>query len=330
MMAALSRPLGRLLYGILMAMVFSGCTALQDGWPPNGPAGPRRVTPEAAAPAAPEAGPETVRELETDGDLLLESGNLPMAMVKYHRALEKAPGNADLRYKIGRLLLVGGASDTARRTFLAVIERQPDHARAYQGIGHARFQMENFDEAEAAFNKALSLDDTLWQSNVFLGIIYDYQNDFTRAIWEYRAAIQRQPGKGLLYNNLGVAYAMAGRYEDAVNAYRQATKNGYGLGRVYNNLGVALGKLGAYDRALEAFIKAGGEARAYNNLGCIFLDKGEYGRAIQSFKKAIALKPGFYETANDNLNIARRALAEGATGGAVPTAERKEKGINGL
>lgn len=307
---------------MLITALLPACAYFQDARRADGRFGDRR---DAAMESMPDRAAEkdgvTSQEIETEGDLILRSGNLPMAMVKYCRALEKAPDNVNLRYKIGRLLLVGGASEPALQAFQEVLQRDPGHARAYQGVGRAHFQMNHLDQAEAAFTKALTLDNTLWQSNVFLGIIYDYKKDFTRAIWEYRTAIEAKPDKGMLYNNLGVAYAMSRRYKDAVGAYREAVAKGYTASRVYNNLGAALGKLRAYDRALEAFTKGGGEARAYNNLGCIFLDQGEYERAIRSFNRAIALKPGFYETANDNLNAAKRAWARQASTGPVQTGE---------
>jgi tetratricopeptide (TPR) repeat protein len=305
---------------LLLMVALSGCLLSQGRWNPDWQYGARQ------APATSRAEPSeirsaTARELENEGDVLLESGNLPMALVKYHKALERDPGDVELRYKTGRLFLVGGASDTALKTFQAVLGREGEHARSFQGIGHAHFQMGRFDQAETAFTRALVLDDTLWQSNVFLGIIYNYRDEPLRAIREYQAAIQLKPESGMLYNNIGVAYAMAGRYEEAIEAYRQATTKSYAGSRVYNNLGVALGKLGEYELALDAFTKAVGEARAYNNLGSMYMEEGKYQQAIRCFKKAIALKPDFYEMANDNLNIAKRAWVMQTSGGSLQVDE---------
>jgi tetratricopeptide (TPR) repeat protein len=74
---------------------------------------------------------------------------------------------------------------------------------------------------------------------------------------------------------------------------------------VFNNLALAYANLGRYDEAMDAFRRAGGEAHAHNNMGCIHLEKGNYPEAVASFEKAIAIEPGFYAKAADNLKKAK-------------------------
>jgi tetratricopeptide (TPR) repeat protein len=83
---------------------------------------------------------------------------------------------------------------------------------------------------------------------------------------------------------------------------------GSGQSKIHNNLGLALAKLNRYHDALESFRRASNEEEAYNNLGIFYLSNNEAGPAIACFKKAIELSPRYYDKANDNLMLAKRAL----------------------
>jgi tetratricopeptide (TPR) repeat protein len=72
-------------------------------------------------------------------------------------------------------------------------------------------------------------------------------------------------------------------------------------------LGLVLARLERYQQAFEAFRQESNEAQAYNNLGCVYLNEGKYKKAISCFEKAIAVSPGFYVKANQNLKKARMA-----------------------
>jgi Flp pilus assembly protein TadD len=105
----------------------------------------------------------------------------------------------------------------------------------------------------------------------------------------------------------------AGDYERAIAVFTEALSREPAQNRTYNNLGLALAKLGRREEALEAFKNAGDEAKAYNNLGMIYLGEKRYQEAISAFEKAIQLSPSYYQKANENLKIARRAAADTST-----------------
>ena len=117
-----------------------------------------------------------------------------------------------------------------------------------------------------------------------------------------------RPDEATLLNNLGLAYYLLGRYEDAVKSFQRALLTGSAQPKIHNNLGLALAKLNRYHDALESFRRGSNEEEAYNNLGVFYLTSGEAGNAIACFKKAIELAPRYYDKANDNLTLAKRAL----------------------
>lgn len=244
-------------------------------------------------------------EYERMGDALLVQKKLYLAYVQYEKSLQLNPGNMRIEYKKGLALLLGGKNDDAINQFKIVLEQNPDHAAAYEGIGRAHFQKKEYNLAEKNFLKAVVLEPKLWKSYTYLGYICDHRKDYKTAVHEYTAALKIKPDNGLIHNNLGVSYFLAGNYKKAVMAFNKAIDLNYRESKVYNNLALALANLEHYDEALDAFKKVGDEAQAYNNMGCIYMNLGLFEDAVKSFEKAIELKPGYYAEAGDNLKKAK-------------------------
>lgn len=249
-------------------------------------------------------------EYEQLGDGYLNKGNLYLAYVQYEKSLKLKPENFRVEYKKGLTLLLGEKSDDAIRQFELVIKKDPKFDLAYEGLGRAYFQNKDFLQAERYFQKAVELNHKLWKSYNYLGNIYDKKQDYEKAILEYTSAISIKPDQGLLYNNLGVSCLLAGHHQAAVDAFSKAIEKNYRESRVFNNLALAYANLGRNDEALDAFRRAGGEAHAYNNMGCIYLEKGQYPEAVRSFESAIAIEPGFYAKAAENLKKAKMLAAK--------------------
>jgi tetratricopeptide (TPR) repeat protein len=244
-------------------------------------------------------------EYERLGDALLSKRNLHLAFLQYERSLQLNPHNLRVEYKKGLVLLLGGKNDDAIGQFQTVLEKDPEFALTYEGLGRAFFQKKKYDEAEIHFLKALALEPQLWKSHNFLGNVYDFQRRYEGAVREYKSALAIKPDNGLIYNNLGVSYSLAGKYKKAADAFHASIKLKYTESKVYNNLGLALANIERYSDALEAFKKGGGEARAYNNLGCVYLRQGKFEEAIHCFERAIEIEPGFYARASENLKKAK-------------------------
>ena len=58
-------------------------------------------------------------------------------VVEYNKYLKHDPGNARVRYKKGLVLLKGKSDQAAIREFQKVIDKDPAHAPAFQGLGQA-------------------------------------------------------------------------------------------------------------------------------------------------------------------------------------------------
>jgi Tfp pilus assembly protein PilF len=248
------------------------------------------------------------QELQRLGDLYLQQGNPALAIVQYQNAVEADPSLFRIHYKMGEMFLKKGLMQDAIQHFQEVLKHDDHDALTFEGLGEAYFRMGKEEEAEASFRKAIALQPDRWQTRNFLGMLLDRQKRHQDAIAEYEQGLRLRPDDATLLNNVGLAYYLLGRYEDAVRSFQRALLTGSGQPKIHNNLGLALAKLHRYHDALESFRRASSEEEAYNNLGVFYLSSDKAGNAIACFKKAIELSPRYYDKANDNLMLAKRAL----------------------
>lgn len=248
------------------------------------------------------------QELQRLGDLYLQQGNPALAIAQYQNAIEADPSLFRIHYKMGEMFLKKGLPQDAIQHFQEFLKHDDHDALTFEGLGEAYFRMGKEEEAEASFRKAIALNPDRWQTRNFLGMLLDRQKRHQDALAEYEQGLRLRPDEATLLNNAGLAYYLLGRYEDAVPSFQRALLTGSGQPKIHNNLGLALAKLHRYHDALESFRRASNEEEAYNNLGVFYLSNNEAGSAIACFKKAIELSPRYYDKANDNLMLAKRAL----------------------
>jgi hypothetical protein len=138
--------------------------------PPAGIPAPAPTAPASEAPPAAEAPSrwELVRPLLEKAQTLATEGDIRGAQTLVVRAMEIDPGEpqvwkafkgieADLLAR-AETFLADGQLPRALREFQFVIRANPESALGHNGVGLALLQLKNYDEAVAAFERALSLD----------------------------------------------------------------------------------------------------------------------------------------------------------------------------
>jgi len=117
--------------------------------------------------------------------------------------------------------------EEAIRSYLQVLEMEPDHAAAH----------------------------------INLGTLYYNRRDFVAAEQHYRLAVQADPRYALAYFDLGNVLDETGRIEDAVTAYRTAIQLAPTYADAHYNLALAYERVGQSRRALhhwKAYLKLDG------------------------------------------------------------------------
>jgi hypothetical protein len=138
--------------------------------PPAPPPAPAPAPPAAAAPPPADAASkwEQVRPLLEKAQALAAEGDVRGAQTLVVKAMELDPGEPrvwktfkgieqDLLVR-AETFLAEGQLPRALREFQFIITTNPESAFGYNGMGQALLQLKNYDEAVAAFEKALVLE----------------------------------------------------------------------------------------------------------------------------------------------------------------------------
>ncbi len=157
------------------------------------------------------------------------------------------------------------------------------------------------------------------------GVRHALSGRYEEAIAAFKRAIALDPDEGDAYFNLGDAYSDVGRWAEAVEAYKQAIVRRPRDGEAYNNLGVAYFKSGSYGNAFDALTEAirihPKWAEPHYNLSNVFYKLERYDAATVSYREAVRLRPD-YATTRSPLTARLQTPATSNTPGSSKTVIR--------
>lgn len=126
------------------------------------------------------------------GRMYEQMGRPEDAQQEYTAALRVAPLHTGARNRLANLLLAAGQLDYAERQFQQSIAGTPT-ADAYAGLGEVYRIRQDFPAAEAAFQKALGLDEFELKAYVGLGDVYAVTARPAEAVRAYEKALELSP-----------------------------------------------------------------------------------------------------------------------------------------
>ena len=95
---------------------------------------------------------------------------------------------------------------------------------------------DQFEEAMAAYKKAISIKPDFAEGYNNLGNILSDQGYLNEAIKSFKKAISIKPDYAAAYSNMGNAYQDQGKLEDAIDALNKAISINPGYSEAWNNL----------------------------------------------------------------------------------------------
>lgn len=168
-------------------------------------------------------------------------------------------------YERARELHSAGRAAEAERFYREVLDIEPDHAGALQGLGVLCLQTRRIDPAVTYLGKAA----------------------------------QAEPGSATLFNNLGVALTVARRPAEAAEAYRKSLAFEPNAAETNINLAAVLMELSRFDEAAECFEAAlrlrPGNVELNMTLANACLRAARFERAAAAYDAALKLRPGMAE-----------------------------------
>ena len=100
----------------------------------------------------------TAAAYERRGGRALGQGNVSRAIAHFRAGLERQPGSASLRHKLGVALALAGNTQASRDQLEELLRRSPEHARAHYSLGIVMEQSGDFARALARYTSAVRYD----------------------------------------------------------------------------------------------------------------------------------------------------------------------------
>ncbi len=231
--------------------------------------------------------------------LLLEIDEPEPAAHHLNIALKQYPWNPELYNALGVAKQRSGHSEEAIANYRKAIEMYPYAASFYSGLGAILADLGQNDEAIANFERMLEIDPGSETARIWIGNIRIKQEDFVEAADQYKKALEINPANVETNRLLGLVLAKQGRPGAAVDYLERALKLDPVNEPAHFNLGEALYNLGRYPEAAAHFQKNveinPQNAVAYYWLGKIMLARGQTGDAVENFRRALDINPNFAE-----------------------------------
>lgn len=162
--------------------------------------------------------------------------------------------------------------------------------------GTVLFSQKNYEEAEAAFKKALHLNPDLIGPYVTLANLYLTKNETDKAIVQYKEILEKRPRFIQAHMALGAIYDAEGNASKAQEMYEKALEINPGFAPAANNLAWLLLEQGQDpDRSLMLAKKAKAQfpddPRVADTMGLACIVKGLYASAIAELSDAAEKMP---------------------------------------
>ncbi|MEM6501096.1 MAG: tetratricopeptide repeat protein [Cyanobacteria bacterium P01_C01_bin.89] len=164
--------------------------------------------------------------------------------------------------------------------------------------GNALDELGRYEEAIAAYDRALEADPKFYAAWVNRGYCLDRLGRYRGAIAAFDQALRIKPDYDGLWYNRGTVLGKIQRYGAAVESFNRALKLKPNFPAAWNNRGTALTKLNHYDEAIASFDRA--ISLAENTPGpwygkaCCFAAQNKVELAIEHLHRAIQIDPATY------------------------------------
>lgn len=266
---------------------------------------PPAPPPVTQAPKVTEIPPEMLRLAE----MALEDGQPNEARQQYMRLAAMDPTNPWVRLGLAEALLATNDAATARERFDELQAVEAVKARALQGKGLALMRLGRREDALTVLTAATEADATLWRAWNGIGGLHDLARRFEQATAAYERALALRPDSAVVRNNMGYSLLLQGKPKEAARLLTEALQRDPRLDAAHANLRLALAMQGRYGDARAGLTKDR-QAAALNNIGFVALSRGDLDDAEAFLVQAIEASPAYHDRAAANL-VRARALKGG-------------------
>ena len=188
--------------------------------------------------------------------------------------------------------------------FSRAVEKDPNFALAYALMSDCYYLQFNYgyrsgsrwvQDAKAAVDRALLLDDSIAEAHVAAAMIEFHQQDDQAAIVSLRRALALNPNLAVAHLRYGWALSSLGRLDEAVREIKRAQELDPLSPTNNSALGLILSFARQFSECLDYCYKAAelapNEAPIQENLAYAYLLDGRYQEAIEHYQRVAVLDP---------------------------------------
>ncbi len=234
-----------------------------------------------------------------------ERDDLHQAEVLVRQALD-IDENPVFLSNLASVLIAQGRSRDAEAVLLRAIEILPSYAIAHHKLAAIFTDTHRFDEAEAAYECAISHDATLVDASINLGELQMTRGKLVEAETSFRHACAVDPGRSRAHRDLGLLLTRTDRFSEAEIALRHSLSIAPGDSDARLYLGTLLlmtGRGNEGEAELHYVLaSAPDHVQAHFNLGTHYMETHRGLQAETAFRRAIDLAPD-HRDARFNLGI---------------------------
>jgi superkiller protein 3 len=184
--------------------------------------------------------------------------------------------------------------DEALAAYETILEKNPDAAQAYIGVGNIHARRGAYDEALEYYDGALHIRKDLPPALLMSGNAYLKKGMEDKALERFQQAVEVNPGMTQARLSMSRIYSKQGKTKDAIACLREALEYNPQLESAQLALAGIYQKEGNTEAALkeiEAVIARDPEsAQGQFRYAAILAEKKDYERAIAAGRKAVAAK----------------------------------------
>jgi len=141
-----------------------------------------------------------------------------------------------------------------------------EHDAEEQGVDPSR-QMNLYDEARQAYQKALKTDPRYLPAYTALARVYMKLNHYDKALETYNQAAEKFPREFSLWVEMGMCYCRTKQWDTAVMSFKKALESDPENRQVTQTLGFCLARAGRIQESLDALQQVMPPAQAHYQVG---------------------------------------------------------------